>query len=97
MAIAPEVLSPSSSFGTYLTDKLANLRTIFLTLIPRNPVRNDGRWGQQTEDFLSHLSNLTATVILNLRCKRDCDYFEDKYVGIRGWRCIQHSEAQKML
>ena len=93
---APDVFSPPSSFGIYLSNNLPNLRTIFLNLIPRNPVHNDGHWGQQTEDFLSNLGDLTATIILNLRWKDDCDYFEDKYVGIRGWRCIQPSEVQEV-
>ena len=70
-AHAPDVLRPSWSFGTYLADNLPNLRRIFLTLIPRNPVRNDGHWGQQTGDFLSNSNDLTATAILNLRWKRD--------------------------
>ena len=91
--------SPSSTtFGSYLSANLPNLRTVFLTLIPRDPRPNcrnlsDFRWGQHIKDFLFSLGDLKATVILTLRWKNDCDYFEKEYVGSRGWRCIQFSEA----
>lgn len=37
----PDIPSPSTTFGTYLSTNLPNLKTIFLTLIPRNPTDND--------------------------------------------------------
>lgn len=96
---ALDVLNPPMTLGTYLSDNLPNLRRMFLTLIPCNPVRrlwgsdsDEHRWGQQTEDFLSSLGGLTATVILKLQWKRDCDHFERKYVGVRGWKRIQSSQ-----
>lgn len=92
---ARDVPTPSTTFGTYLSTNLPNLKTVFLTLIPRDPTRSHTfgyKWGQQTEDFLSSLGTWKATVVLSLRWKEDCDYFESRYVGIRGWRCIRRSE-----
>ena len=94
---AADVPSPSTTFGTYLSTNLPNLKTVSLTLIPRNPTRADifdtqHHWGQPTEDFMSSLDDLKATVVLKLQWKEDCDYFEENYVGIRGWKCIQRSE-----
>ena len=91
---APDLLTSSTTFGAYLSDNLPNLKKIFLTLIPRDPVwvprqlllLDVSRW-VQTERFLSTLSDLKATVILSLR-SMDCEYFESKYVGVRGWRYI---------
>lgn len=97
---APDVLGPSTTFGTYLSTNLPNLKIVFLSLIPRNPTRYDQldyQWGQETEHFLSSLSDLKATIILNLRWKEDCEYLEEKYVGVRGWRCIRRSEDQDEL
>ncbi|CAD6589615.1 MAG: hypothetical protein ASARMPREDX12_003904 [Alectoria sarmentosa] len=89
---ARDVPSPSTTFGIYLSTNLPNLKTVFLTLIPRDPTRSHTvghhQWGQQTEDFLSSLGTWKATVVLSLQWKEDCDYFESKYVGLRGWRCI---------
>ena len=97
----PYILDTWTTFGAYLSTNLPNLKTVFFTLIPRDPTRGDQfgyQWGQQTEHFLSSLGNLKATVILSLRWKEDCDYFEDKYAGIRGWRCIsRRSEDQGKL
>ena len=99
----PHIPSPSTTFGTYLSTNLPNLKTIFLTLIPRNPTDSgilnnfwvfDYRWGQHTKNFLSGLRDFKATIILNLRWKEDCDYFEENYVGVRGWTCIRRSEDQ---
>lgn len=87
--------SPSTTFGTYLSTNLPNLKTVFFTLIPCNPTRHDVfeyQWGQQTNDLLSNLGDLKATIILNLRWKPDCDYFEEKYVDTQGWRCIRRCE-----
>lgn len=97
-----DIPNPSTTFGTYLSTNLPNLKTLFLTLIPRSPtdvnLRNlwtfDWHWGQQTKDFLSSLENFTATIVLSLRWEEDCDYFEENYVGIRGWKCIRRSEDQ---
>lgn len=98
-----DIPSPSTAFGTYLSTNLPNLKTIFLTLIPRNPTGSgspnqfwvfDYRWGQHTKDFLSGLGDFKATIILYLRWKEDCDYFEENYVGIRGWKCIRRGEDQ---
>ena len=91
----PDVQGPSTTFGAYLSTNLPNLKTVFLTLIPRNPTRinvRDWEWGQPIEDFLSCLGDSKATIILNLRWREDCDYFEGKHVGTRGWRCIRRSE-----
>ena len=98
-----DVVGSSTTFSTYLSTNLPNLKTIFLTLIPRNPTYSDilnhywvfdYHWGQQTKDFLSNLGDFKTTIILNLRWKEDCDYFEENYVGIRGWKCIRRSEDQ---
>lgn len=92
---AADVFTSSTTFGTYLSTNLPNLRTVHLTLIPRDPTRNDVRdrqWGQHTEYFLSKLGDVKATVILNLRWKRDCDYFENRYVGIGGWKRVYRGE-----
>ena len=100
--LTQDIPSPWTSFGTYLSTKLPNLKTIFLTLSPRNPtdisLRNlltsDYHWGQQTKDFLSSLGDFTATIVLSLRWEEDCDYFEENYMGVRGWKCIRRSEDQ---
>lgn len=92
---AADFLTSSTTFGTYLSANLPNLKTVHLTLIPRDPTRDnvlDYHWGQHTEYFLSNLGDLRATVVMNLRWKKDCDYFEDRYVGVRGWKCIRRSE-----
>ena len=92
---AEDLFTSSTNFGTYLCTNLPNLKTVHLTLIPRNPTRNDVRdrqWGQHTEYFLSKLGDLKATIILNLRWSQDCDYFEDRYVGIGGWKRVWRSE-----
>ena len=91
---APDLLTSSTTFGAYLSDNLPNLKKIFLTLIPRDPVRvphqmlllDASRW-VQTDCFLSSLGDLKATVVLSLR-SMDFEYFESKYVGVRGWRYI---------
>lgn len=98
---SPRLVGPWTTFGTYLSTNLPNLKTVFLTLIPRDPTRNDFRndlldfqWGQETEAFLSNLGDWKATIILYLRWEEDCDYFEEKYVGDRGWRCIRRDEDE---
>ena len=94
---SPHVVSPSTTFGTYLSTNLPNLKSVFLTLIPRDPTRNhffDTQWGQETEAFLSNLGDWKATIILYLRWEEDCEYFEENYVGDRGWRCIRRSEDE---
>ena len=91
---APDLLTSSTTFGAYLSDNLPNLQKIFLTLIPSDPVTvprhlvlmDISRWAQ-SERFLSSLGDLKATVVLSLR-SMDCEYFESKYVGVRGWRYI---------
>ena len=96
---APDLLTSSTSLGAYLSDNLPNLKTIFLTLIPRDPVsvpdhlfRMDVSQWVQTDRFLSSLGDLKATVVLTLR-SIDCEYFESKYVGVRGWRYIGSGEV----
>lgn len=89
-----------ATFGTYLSTNLPNLKTVFLSLIPRNPTPTVWQhnpaldWGHPIEDFLTSLGDSKATIILNLRWNVDCDYFERKYVGTQGWRCIWRSENE---
>lgn len=95
---APDLLTSSTTLGASLSDNLPNLHKVFLTLIPRDPVwvpthlvpTNVSRW-VQSERFLSSLGDLKATVVLSLR-SMDCEYFESKYVGVRGWRYIGSGE-----
>ena len=96
---ASDLLTSSTTLGAYLSDNLPCLKTIFLTLIPLDPTlidrflnEVDSQWGQQTERFLSSLGDLKATVILCLRATH-CKYFESKYVGVRGWRCIRRGDV----
>ena len=91
---APDLLTSSTTLGSFLSDNLPNLKKIFLTLIPRDPLwapgqlfRTDLSQWVHTESFLSSLGDLKATVVLSLR-SMDCEYFESKYVGVRGWRYI---------
>ena len=91
---APDLLTSSTTLGAYLSDNLPNLQKLFLTLIPRDPVwvpqhlvlTDVSQW-TQSEQFLSSLGDLKATVVLSLR-SMDCEYFESKFVGVRGWRYI---------
>ena len=91
---APDLLTSPTTLGAYLSDNLPNLHKVFLTLIPRDPVwvpwhlvlMDVSRW-VHSERFLSSLGDLKATVVLSLR-SMDCEYFEGKYVGVRGWRYI---------
>ena len=88
----PNVPTSWTSLGTYLSDNLPSLRSINLTLNPRDPNRqrrDDFQWTQQTEQFLSSFGDVTANIILRLYWKEDCDYFEGNYLGVRGWKCIQ--------
>ena len=90
---APDLLTSSTTFSSYISDNLPNLKKIFLTLIPTDPVYSNqlvpvdiSQW-VQTDRFLSSLGDLKATVVLSLR-SMDCEYFESKYVGVGGWRFI---------
>ena len=92
---APDIPSPWTTFGTYLSANLPSLKMVSLSLMPRDPtcIRSHVfQWGQKTEDFLSSLHDMKATIVLRLQWKEDCDYFESKYVGPRGWKCIQSAE-----
>ena len=51
------------------------------------------RWGPQIDHFLSGLGDVKATIMLNLRWDYDCEHFEDEYVGVGGWRCIQDGDV----
>lgn len=94
---APDWLTSSTTFGAYISDNLPNLKKIFLTLIPHDPVRfrqqlfDVSHW-VQTDRFLSNLGDLKATVVLSLRSK-DREYFESKYLGVHGWKYIGSGEA----
>ena len=97
---SPRVVGPSTTFGTYLSTNLPNLTTVFLTLIPRDPIGNylvNSQWGREIETFLSNLGDCNATIILHLRWEEVCDYFEEKYVGDRGWRCIRRGEDESSV
>ena len=101
---APNLPSPSTTFGAYLSDNLPNLRRVSLDFIPCDPVQNpnvtrnysvpDPGWSLETERFLSSLGELKATVTLSLQ-PHHCDRFEKEYVGVRGWRYVRSGEVSE--
>ena len=84
-------------FGCFLTRIFPKLQCLYLLLIPRttdgvNAVtglecsrRWSREWGERTSLLLSSLQHMTPTVQLELRFACDCEYFEQNYVGKRGW------------
>ena len=87
---------PAEDFFNLLTEDLSGLRTVYLSLLPRNVRERETahqELGPNTEKLLKGISQLSMRVSLELRWSHDCERFEKEHVGHKGWKVIEEDKV----